>query len=114
LQLAADGGAGPRSLPAVLRAVGDMLAGLHYAHELRDYDGTPLVIVHRDVSPHNVIVAYDGQTKGDDFGIAKARGASHLTRTGALKSNGGHMAPEQARGGAVDRRADVFAAGVIL
>ncbi len=105
----------PLSPALAVRIVADALAGLHYAHELRDYDGTPLHIVHRDVSPHNVFVTYDGQVKLVDFGIAKAasRSASE-TQVGVLKGKASYMAPEQALGDPTDRRADVFAAGIIL
>ncbi|MCA9622127.1 MAG: serine/threonine protein kinase, partial [Myxococcales bacterium] len=96
---------------AVLR---DMLAGLHYAHELCDYDGQPLEVVHRDVSPHNVFVTYDGRVKVMDFGIAKAARRSTHTETGVVKGKIAYMAPEQARGRPLDRRADIFAAGVML
>ncbi|HEY8076299.1 MAG TPA: serine/threonine-protein kinase, partial [Labilithrix sp.] len=92
----------------------DALAGLHHAHELADYDGTPLNIVHRDMTPHNVFVTYDGQVKVVDFGIAKAVGRSSETRQGVVKGKVRYMAPEQAIGQEVDRRADIFAAGVIL
>jgi serine/threonine-protein kinase len=92
----------------------EALAGLHHAHELRDYDGTELGIVHRDVTPHNIFVSYEGQVKVVDFGIAKAAGRSSETRQGVVKGKVRYMAPEQAVGHDVDRRADVFAAGVIL
>jgi eukaryotic-like serine/threonine-protein kinase len=92
----------------------DALAGLHYAHELADYDGTPLAVVHRDASPHNIFVTYDGQVKVVDFGIAKAASHSGETRTGVLKGKVAYMSPEQAACDAVDRRADVFAMGVVL
>ncbi|HEU4410032.1 MAG TPA: serine/threonine-protein kinase [Polyangiaceae bacterium] len=105
---------GGRLLPTFLQIISDMLAGLHHAHELCDFDGRPLGVVHRDVSPHNVFVTYDGQTKVVDFGIAKAAGSSHLTRAGMIKGKIAYMAPEQARGQNVDRRADIFPAGVIL
>ena len=94
--------------------VSDMLAGLHHAHELTDYDGTPLDIVHRDVTPHNVFVTYDGVIKVVDFGIAKAAGRATETRQGLVKGKFRYMSPEQVRGKDVDRRTDVFAAGVIL
>jgi serine/threonine protein kinase len=97
-----------------LRVLADMLAGLHYAHELHDYDGSPLNVVHRDVSPHNVFVTYEGQVKLVDFGIAKAAGAANLTKEGAFKGKVNYIAPEQARGDKVDRRADVFSVGVML
>jgi eukaryotic-like serine/threonine-protein kinase len=97
-----------------LKILADTLGGLHAAHELTDYDGSPLHVVHRDASPHNVFVTYDGQTKLVDFGIAKAATRSAETRTGVLKGKIGYMAPEQARCEQVDRRADVFSIGVIL
>src|SRR6478609_2122263 len=91
----------------------DMLAGLHHAHELSDWDETPLGVVHRDVTPQNVFVTYDGRVKVVDFGIAKVRGASSETRAGVVKGKVAYMAPEQARGEPVDRRTDIFAAGVM-
>lgn len=97
-----------------LRVLSETLAGLHHAHELRDYDGTPLEVVHRDMSPHNVFVTYDGQVKIVDFGIAKAMNSSSETRAGVIKGKVAYMAPEQVRGDRVDRRADVFSVGVML
>jgi eukaryotic-like serine/threonine-protein kinase len=98
----------------LLRILADVLAGLHYSHELCDYDGKPLNIVHRDVSPHNVIVSYDGQAKLLDFGIAKSDVRMMETRTGMMKGKLGYMAPEQVRCRPLDRRADVFVAGIVL
>jgi hypothetical protein len=90
-------------------------AGLHYAHELKDFDGTPLGLVHRDVSPQNVFVTYDGRVLIVDFGIAKAADSAGLTKAGVFKGKVGYAAPEQlAATGAIDRRADVFALGVML
>ena len=97
-----------------LRVIADLLTGLHHAHELRDFDGTPLGVVHRDATPQNVFVTYDGSIKVVDFGIAKALDASAQTRTGVVKGKVTYMAPEQVRGEKLDRRADVFAAGVML
>lgn len=101
--------------PAVAsRVVSDALAGLHAAHEARDLAGTPLGIVHRDVSPHNVIVGTDGIARLVDFGIAKAAVRLARTRTGDLKGKLAYMAPEQIHRKEVDRRTDVFAAGATL
>jgi eukaryotic-like serine/threonine-protein kinase len=97
-----------------LRVIAETLAGLHHAHELSDFDGTHLCLVHRDVSPHNVFITYDGRIKVLDFGIAKAVGGSSETRTGVLKGKVGYMAPEQMMDVKLDRRADIFAAGVML
>ncbi|MFO0761189.1 MAG: protein kinase [Byssovorax sp.] len=106
--------AGGLPLALHLRVISEVLSGLHHAHELTDYDGTPLGVVHRDITPHNIFVTYDGQVKVVDFGIAKALNSSSETRTGVLKGKVAYMAPEQARGERVDRRADIFSVGVLL
>jgi serine/threonine-protein kinase len=98
---------------AQLRIIAEALHGLHYAHDLADFDGVPLGVVHRDVSPLNVFVTFDGQTKVLDFGIAKTSESSIETKAGILKGRVAYMAPEQAWGKA-DRRADVYSAGVML
>jgi serine/threonine-protein kinase len=92
----------------------DACLGLHHAHELVDYDGHPLQIVHRDVSPQNVFVTYEGVVKVVDFGIAKAVGRTAETKDGLIKGKVAYMAPEQVAGGQVDRRTDIFAVGVML
>src|SRR5262249_43765604 len=91
-----------------------ILTGLDYAHDLADLDGKPLALVHRDVSPHNVMLPYDGAVKLLDFGVAKAVDSTLETQTGIVKGKATYMAPEQARRDAVDRRADLFAVGVLL
>ena len=89
-------------------------AGLHYAHERRDTDGSPLEIVHRDVSPSNVFVTYDGGVKLIDFGIAKATTLPSETQLGTIKGKPGYMSPEQCRCEPLDRRSDVFCVGIML
>ena len=107
-------GPGQLSLPLRLRILTSVLAGLEYAHTLTDLDGTPMEVVHRDVSPQNVFVTYDGQVKLVDFGVAKTLAAAHHTRPGAIKGKLAYMAPEQLQRTVIDRRADVFAVGVML
>jgi serine/threonine-protein kinase len=94
--------------------VAEALHGLHHAHELKDYDGKSLQIVHRDVSPHNIFVTYEAEVKVVDFGIAKATLNVSQTEAGLLKGKIGYMPPEQALGQDVDRRADIFSTGVVL
>jgi serine/threonine-protein kinase len=109
-RFAPHGGFPLRMALAVLR---DVLSALDYAHELTDLDGTSLGFVHRDISPHNIFVTFDGHTKVIDFGIAKARDSSIETKTGVLKGRAAYMAPEQLTNH-VDRRSDIFAVGAIL
>jgi serine/threonine-protein kinase len=98
-----------------LRVMIDMLAGLDAAHELKDDDGNGFGIVHRDISPQNVLVGVDGSSRLSDFGVARATSKLSTTRTGQLKGKLAYMAPEQARGHKdVDRRADIFASGIVL
>jgi hypothetical protein len=104
---------GPPPAPIAARILLDALAGLHAAHELRDEGGRPLGLVHRDFTPHNILVGRDGVARLSDFGIAKAGTRAGHTRVGNVKGKAGYMAPEQATGAPLDRRCDVWAAGVI-
>ena len=87
---------------------------LHYAHELREGGGKQVTVVHRDVSPGNVLIRHDGIVKLVDFGIAKALSGTRHTRTGTIKGKAGYMSPEQCRGQELDRRTDVYCCGIIL
>lgn len=105
---------GTMPLDIALRIFSDILAGLHAAHELVDENGRPLNLVHRDVSPQNMLVGTDGITKITDFGIARAESRLSTTRTGNVKGKVPYMSPEQVKSLPIDRRTDVYAAGVIL
>jgi serine/threonine-protein kinase len=100
-------------LPIAVAIVSSILNGLHAAHEARDENGESLGLVHRDVSPQNVIVGSDGVVRLIDFGIAKALGRCNVSRDGQLKGKIAYMAPEQIRRGAVNRRTDVYGASVL-
>jgi serine/threonine-protein kinase len=108
------GRTGALSLAMHLRIITDSLAGLHYAHEVADFDGTPLGVVHRDMTPHNVFVTFEGQVKVLDFGIAKLGTSLIETQAGVIKGKLRYMPPEQISGEAIDRRADIYAVGVML
>ncbi len=98
---------------AVYIAIG-VARALHVAHELRDESGRPLSVVHRDVSPQNVLLSHQGEVKLIDFGVAKAAHRMWATMEGSLKGKLGYMSPEQARAAPIDRRTDVYALGVVL
>ncbi|MCA9665926.1 MAG: serine/threonine protein kinase [Myxococcales bacterium] len=101
-------------IAAALHLAGQACLGLDAAHDLTDDDGNPLDVVHRDVSPHNLIVSYDGELKIVDFGIAAAARKLHHTETGTIKGTFSYMSPEQTRGSDVDRRSDIFSLGAAL
>ncbi|MCS6797193.1 MAG: protein kinase [Myxococcota bacterium] len=98
----------------VARIIADAAEGLHAAHELRDDQGQLVGLVHRDVSPQNLFVTYDGAVKVVDFGVARAAGRIHQTKTGTLKGKLAYIAPEQLQKVPIDRRADVWSLGVVL
>lgn len=97
----------------VVFVIGEVLAGLRYAHNLTD-DGRPLGLVHRDISPANILLSYTGAVKLADFGIAKAATSMVHTQGGVLKGKVPYMSPEQATGELLDRRSDLFSVGIIL
>jgi hypothetical protein len=96
------------------RIVADAAAAVHALHQARDPAGKPLEIVHRDVSPHNLLISWDGNVKLADLGLARSALQPSATRSGVVKGKLGYMSPEQASGEAVDRRTDIFALGVVL
>ena len=97
-----------------LRIVVDALEGLSAAHGLKDGDGKPLAIVHRDISPHNILLGTDGVARITDFGVAKAEVRLSSTRDGQFKGKLAYMAPEQASNGTADQRSDLFSMGIVL
>ena len=106
-----------RAIPPELavRIIANAAAGVHAAHELRDVQGVLRGVVHRDISPHNILIGTNGSVKLVDFGVAKAVGRiSEATRAGQLKGKFGYMSPEQALGKGVDRRSDIFSLGIVL
>src|SRR5208282_1393943 len=107
----------PGGIPPALVAslIADACEGLHAAHELRDpQTGALLNVIHRDVSPHNVMVSYEGHVKLLDFGVAKMDSVDPLTRTGEVKGKTAYMSPEQAMGESLDRRSDLYSLGAVL
>ena len=97
-----------------VHVIAEVANGLAYAHDRKNAQGQPLDIVHRDVSPQNILLSYTGQTKLIDFGIAKAAGKITRTQAGTIKGKVGYMSPEQLRGTGIDRRSDIFALGICL
>jgi serine/threonine protein kinase len=104
----------PPRYELALTIISELATGLHAAHEATGSDGAPLNLVHRDVSPSNVLLGRQGEIKIGDFGVAKARLRSYHTVSGSIKGKAPYMAPEQILGEHVDRRADVFSLGVLL
>ncbi|MDP1915381.1 MAG: serine/threonine-protein kinase [Myxococcales bacterium] len=101
-------------IPLICRIIIESCSGLDYAHKKADPGGRPLNIVHRDISPQNILVSFEGGVKVVDFGIAKAADQATVTKSGVLKGKYSYMSPEQAQGKPVDARTDVFALGVVL
>jgi serine/threonine-protein kinase len=114
LMKAADKRSEPLPPGFAARVIRDVCLGLHYAHHFVDPSGRSVAVVHRDMSPRNVMVTYDGGVKVIDFGIAKAKGRLGRTAVGMVKGTGGYMSPEQVRGQELDGRSDLFSAGVLL
>jgi serine/threonine protein kinase len=104
----------PISLESILYIMSRICEGLGYAHGLRNLQGQPLDIIHRDISPQNIFITYDGQVKIIDFGIAKAAGRGKTTKAGVIKGKVGYMSPEQAQGKAIDSRSDIYSTGILL
>jgi len=104
----------PLDVPTAFYILHEVMVALAFAHAQTEKDGTPMDVVHRDVAPGNVLVSYQGEVKLTDFGIAKAEKRVSRTEVGMIKGNSSFMSPEQARGGVVDQRSDLFSAGLVL
>ncbi len=105
---------GPMPMPLAARILTLAAEGLHFAHELKDEHGQPINLVHRDISPDNILVSRQGTVKVVDFGIAKAANQPHLTKSGMIKGKLAYMPPEQMAREPLDRRADIYALGIVL
>jgi serine/threonine protein kinase len=104
----------PLPLGYALYITSRICSGLDYSHNLKDFQGNPLKLIHRDISPQNILVTYEGEVKIVDFGIAKAARKSVDTREGLIKGKVAYMSPEQAAGKTIDHRSDIFSAGILL
>jgi serine/threonine protein kinase len=104
----------PVDLENTLYIVSRICAGLDYSHKLKDLQGKPLNIIHRDINPQNIFLTYEGQVKIIDFGIAKAASHNSTTHEGLIKGKVAYMSPEQALGNIIDHRSDIFSTGIIL
>lgn len=105
----------PMPVEHAVYIAGKICEGLDYAHRFRDKSGNELLqIIHRDISPQNILVSYEGEVKLIDFGIAKTRAKAGKTKAGVLKGKFGYMSPEQAHGEPLDQRTDIFSTGIIL
>ena len=104
----------PLGMDNILHIVSRICAGLDYSHNLKDLQGQPLSIIHRDINPQNILVTYEGQVKIIDYGIAKAASQNNKTRENLIKGKLAYMSPEQASGRTIDARSDIFATGIIL
>lgn len=104
----------PLTVGVLLRITATVCDALHYAHELKDDDGQPMGLVHRDVTPQNILIGFNGVPKITDFGIAKATNRGWETQAGIVKGKFSYMSPEQALGKKVDRRSDIFGTGIVL
>ena len=113
LRKAKDSGIG-LPIEHICKIVSGVCDGLFYAHTRKDYDGKPLNIIHRDISPQNILVSFGGNVKLVDFGIAKASTQIAQTRAGVLKGKYAYMSPEQVRGDKIDARSDIFAVGIVM
>ena len=104
----------PLTLEQALYITSRICSGLDYAHKMTDFQGKPLHIIHRDISPQNILITYQGEVKIVDFGIAKAASQSTVTSNGAIKGKVAYMSPEQASGEKIDHRSDIFSTGILL